>query len=108
MATRAETPGPGGNASRSGPQESTRVTENVAKAAHEAVDRAADTAGKAEERVRRAASESEERLRAKSAEARESTERTLEQFRQYTRDNPVTSAGIAFAAGIVVSRLLSR
>lgn len=109
MATRTESPAAAGNASRTAPHEPTgRVTDNVAKAAHEAVDRAADTAGRAEDRVRRAASEGEERLREKSAEARASTERALEQFKQYTRDNPMTSAGIAFAAGLIVSRMLSR
>lgn len=85
-----------------------RVTDNVARAAHDAVDRAADTAGRAEDRVRRMASEGEDRLRERSMEARESTERALEQFRRYTRENPLASAGIAFVAGVCLSRLLSR
>lgn len=85
-----------------------RVTDDVARAAHDAVDRAASTAGRAEDRVRRMASEGEERLRERSTEARESTERALEQIRRYTRQNPLTSAGIAFVAGICLSRLLSR
>ena len=93
---------------RSGHESEPRVTENVARKAHEAVDRAAGAAGRAEERVRQAASEGEHRLRERSAEARESTERALEQFRRYTRENPLTSAGIAFVAGICLSRLLSR
>ncbi len=90
------------------PSRDAKVTENVAQAAHEAVDRAAGGAAKAEDKVRRMAATGEEQLREKTAEARQSAEQSLEQFRQYTRDNPMMSAGIAFAAGLVVSRLLSR
>lgn len=93
---------------RPGQESEHRVTEKVARAAHDAVDRAASAAGRAEEGVRHAASEGEQRLRERTAEARESTERALEQFRRYTRENPLTSAGIAFVAGICLSRLLSR
>lgn len=109
MSTKTQSVNPGEGA-KPGPGQETeqRVTDSVARAAHEAVDRVAGTAGRAEERVRRMASDSEEQLREKSAEARESTEQVLEQFRQYTRDNPLTAAGIAFVAGICVSRLLSR
>lgn len=109
MTTRMQSPDPG-EAATGGPghQSEGRVTDKVARAAHETVDRAAGTAGRAEDRVRRMASEGEERVREKSAEARESTERTLEQLRQYTREHPLTAAGIAFVAGLCVSRLLSR
>ncbi len=85
-----------------------RTTEQAASAAHEAIDLAAEAAARAEERLREAAITGEQRLREKSAEARHTAERTLEQVRQYTRNNPFAAAGIAFAAGIIVSRLLSR
>lgn len=110
MTTTTESTTPGeGIAGKTG-QEKTkhRVTENVARAAHDAVDRAAGPAGRAEERVRRMASEGEERLRERSGEARETTEQAVEQLRRYVRENPVASAGIAFVAGVCVSRLLSR
>lgn len=109
MTTRMESTTPGeGTAGKPGQESKQRVTENVARAAHDAVDRAAGPAGRAEERVRRMASEGEERLRERSSEARETTEQALEQFRRYTRENPLASAGIAFVAGVCLSRLLSR
>ena len=92
-----------GRASTSAP-----VTDNVADAAHDAVERAADTAAKAEERIREKAASGERRLREKSAEARMTTERAVDQVRQYTQENPLAAAAIAFAAGLVVSRILSR
>ena len=109
MTTRMESTTPGeGTAGTSGQESKPRVTDSVARAAHEAVDRAAGPAGRAEDRVRRMASEGEERLRERSNEARETTEQALEQFRRYTRENPLASAGIAFVAGVCLSRLLSR
>src|SRR5690606_10620667 len=80
-----------------------RTTEQAASAAHEAIDRAAEAAARAEERLREAAITGEQRLREKSAEARHTAERTLEQVRQYTRNNPFAAAGIAVAAGIIAS-----
>lgn len=85
-----------------------RATEKAAGAAHTAVDRAADNAAKAEERLREAATTGEQLLREKGAEARVSAERAMDHVRQYTRENPLAAAGIAFAAGLILSRLLSR
>ena len=84
------------------------TTEHAAEAAHEAVDRVADTVARAEGRVREKAAAGEQHLRMKSAEARASTERIVDQVRQYAQENPLAAAGIAFAAGLVVSRMLSR
>ncbi|HEX7082062.1 MAG TPA: hypothetical protein VF329_13720 [Gammaproteobacteria bacterium] len=105
-------PPDGGNAADTG-RTRTRSTEpkatgQAASMAHEAVDRAADSAAKAEERLREAALAGEERLREKGAEARMTAERALDHMRQYTRDNPFAAAGIAFAAGMILSRLLRR
>ncbi len=85
-----------------------KATEQAASLAHEAVDRVAETAAKAEERIREAALASEERLREKGEEARVTADRLLDHMRQYTRDNPFAAAGIAFAAGMILSRLLRR
>lgn len=84
----------------------TRTTDQVAEAAHEAVDRAADSVAKAEERIRSKAADTERQLREKSTEARATTERAIDQMRQYTQEKPLAAAAIAFAAGLVVSRLL--
>lgn len=85
-----------------------RTTEHAADAAHSAVDRVAGGAAKAEERIREVAATSGERLKEKGAEARISTERAMDHVRQYTKDNPLAAAGIAFAAGLVLSRLVGR
>jgi ElaB/YqjD/DUF883 family membrane-anchored ribosome-binding protein len=86
----------------------TPTTDTVADAAHSAVERAADSVAKAEERIREKAAASERQLREKSAEARVTTERAIDHMRQYTQENPLAAAAIAFAAGLVVSRILSR
>lgn len=102
------TAGPAPDPIKGAPRTHAPVTEHAAEAAHETVDRVADTVARAEGQVREKAAAGEERLRMKSAEARASTERLADQVRQYARENPLAAAGIAFAAGLVVSRMLSR
>lgn len=60
------------------------------------------------ERLGEAAAAREERLRDAAEEGRVVTERALEQVREYTKENPLAAAGIAFAAGVILSRLFSR
>lgn len=118
MNTGPETPGASnggpenaaeGTSSRArGGRTGAKATEQAASAAHGAVDRAAESAARAEERLREAAAAGEQRLREKGAEARLTAERALEHVRQYTRDNPFAAAGIAFAAGMILSRLMRR
>lgn len=84
------------------------VTEQVAGAAHETVDRVAEKAARAEGAVRETAAAGERQVRMKSAEAQATTERAIDHMRQYARENPLAAAGIAFAAGLVVSRIVGR
>lgn len=84
------------------------ATEQVAGAAHQTVDRVAERVARAEGTVREKAAAGERQVRMKSAEARVTTERAVDQLRQYAQENPLAAAGIAFAAGMVVSRMLSR
>ena len=69
-----------------------------------------DTAGpgSTEERLREAAAAGEQRLRETGEEARVVAERAMDHVREYTKENPLAAAGIAFAAGVILSRLLSR
>ncbi|HZD51846.1 MAG TPA: hypothetical protein VE175_02260 [Woeseiaceae bacterium] len=85
-----------------------RAAEQAAKVAHGAVDRATETAARAEERVREATAAGEQRLREKGEEARVIADRALDHMREYTKENPFAAAGIAFAAGVLLSRLMSR
>ena len=61
-----------------------------------------------EERLREAAAAGEQRLRETGEEARVVAERAMDHVREYTKENPLAAAGIAFAAGVILSRLLSR
>ena len=70
--------------------------DNASKSAHEAVDKIASATNQAAETL----SEKGEQL--KNAE-----QQLMENCRGYVRDNPITSLGIAVAAGFVLSRLLS-
>lgn len=84
------------------------ATEQAAGAAHQTVDRVAERVARAEGTVREKAAAGERQVRMKSAEARATTERAVDHLRQYAQENPLAAAGIAFAAGMVVSRMLSR
>jgi ElaB/YqjD/DUF883 family membrane-anchored ribosome-binding protein len=70
--------------------------EKASKSAHEAVDKIASATNQAAETL----GEKGERL--KNAE-----QQLVENCRGYVRDNPITSLGLAAAAGFLLSRLLS-
>jgi ElaB/YqjD/DUF883 family membrane-anchored ribosome-binding protein len=70
--------------------------ENVSQSAHEAVDKIASVTHQA------SAAFSEKEKQLKNAE-----QQLMENCRGYVRDNPITSLGIAAAAGFLLSRLLS-
>ena len=71
------------------------TVERVKAGAHEAVERAADLT------IRAADTISEKSERVKDAQ-----ERLQEQIREYVRENPVTSLGIALGSGFILSRLM--
>lgn len=73
------------------------TTDRLSERAHETVDRIAKTAGKGEERIRHEA-----------ADAKERSDETLQAISTFVRDNPLTSLGIAFAAGSLLSALKRR
>jgi ElaB/YqjD/DUF883 family membrane-anchored ribosome-binding protein len=64
--------------------------------AHEAVDKVASAATHATE----AFDEKSERLK-------KTEKRLIKDYTNYTRDNPITSLGIALAAGFLISRVVS-
>ena len=70
--------------------------DNAANSAHEAVDKVASATNQAAEAI----GEKGEQL--KNAE-----QQLMEDCRGYVRDNPITSLGIAVAAGFLLSRVLS-
>jgi ElaB/YqjD/DUF883 family membrane-anchored ribosome-binding protein len=70
--------------------------ERIASGAHQAVDKIAGAAGQAAETIG-----------VKGEQLKKAQVRAMEQCRGYVRDYPVTSLGIAIAAGFLLSRLWS-
>lgn len=70
--------------------------DNVSHSAHETVDKIANATNQAAEAIGE-----------KGAQLKNAEQQLVENCRGYVRDNPVTSLGIAVAAGFLLSRLLS-
>ena len=75
----------------------TKATDKVADKAHEAVDKASDAVGKAEERIRGSAENAQVR-----------SEDLVRRVTDYVHENPLTSLGLAFAAGVIFSSMNRR
>lgn len=84
------------------------TTDRLSERAHESVDQIAKTAGKAEERVRHEAADADARVRDAGQKVKERSGETLQSVSGFVRDNPLTSLGIAFAAGTLLSALRRR
>jgi ElaB/YqjD/DUF883 family membrane-anchored ribosome-binding protein len=85
-----------------------RTAERLASMAHDTIDRVADGAARAENEVREGAAKLADKARESEERVIESADAGLKAARQYVRENPILSAGIAFAAGLVMSGLLRR
>lgn len=83
------------------------VIDKVSDAARPAVDRVASGAHMAVDKIAGAAGQAADTLGAKGEQLKEAQGRIMELGRNYVRDNPVTSLGIAIAAGFLLSRLWS-
>ena len=84
------------------------TTEHLASMAHDTVDRVADAANQAERQLRGAATRTAEHARELQGQAAEMADEHVQKVRSYVRENPFTSAGIAFAAGVILSAILRR
>ncbi|UZJ45048.1 DUF883 C-terminal domain-containing protein [Marinimicrobium sp. C6131] len=83
-------------------------TEKTVAAAHEAIDRLSERVAKTEERLRGAATHGQQSWTEKQEEVRAQVEGSVSSAREYARENPLMTAGIAFAAGLIVANLLRR
>ena len=81
--------------------------DKASDAARPAVDRLASGAHQAVDKIAGAAAQAAETLDLKSEQLINAQTRLTENCREYVRDNPVISLGIAVAAGFLLSRLLS-
>jgi ElaB/YqjD/DUF883 family membrane-anchored ribosome-binding protein len=83
------------------------VIDKVSDAARPMVDRVASGAHQAVDKIAGAAGHAAENLGVKGEQLKDAQMRAMEQCREYVRDNPITSIGIAIAAGFLLSRLFS-
>lgn len=84
------------------------VTDKASQAAHHAVDAMAEKASAAEDTLRRTAASSQESLAHKQEEIKQQLQSTYSRTREMAAKNPLATAGIAFAAGMLVTALLRR
>lgn len=83
-------------------------TDKATLAAHDAVDALSTRAASAEQNIREGASSSAETLSEKQKVAREKLTQYSSRTRQLASENPLATAGVAFAAGMLVSALIGR
>ena len=84
------------------------TTDRVAALAHETIDRVAETAKPAEQSVRSAAARTGEAAKRAQDQAVEAAGENLRKVRSYMAENPLTSAGVAFAVGALLVGWLRR
>jgi len=84
------------------------LTEKATSAAHDAVDALSTKAATAESSVRKGASSSAEALSEKQLIAREKLSECTAKTSAFASENPLATAGIAFAAGMLITSLFRR
>lgn len=82
------------------------ITDKAATKLHETIDNTAESIGEAEEKVRDSIADTNEKLTESKERVKNQNEEMIESVTQYVNENPIASVGIAFAAGIIASRLL--
>ncbi|EGM78979.1 hypothetical protein Rhein_0837 [Rheinheimera sp. A13L] len=82
------------------------ITEKAIEAAHHAVDAVAEKAAVAEDTLRKTAASSQETLTHKQEEITQQLQLSYSKTREFAVQNPLAAAGIAFAAGVLLTALL--
>ena len=73
----------------------------------ETIDKASKSAHEAVDKIASAGNQAAETLGEKGEQLKNAEQQMVENCRSYVRDNPITSLGLATAAGFLLSRLLS-
>lgn len=84
-----------------------QTIDKLSQAARPAVDRVTTGAHQAVDKLAGVAASAAESIDAKSEQLKQAKNRLTEASRDYVRENPLSSIGIAVAAGFVLSRLFS-
>jgi len=82
------------------------VSDKVQDTLHESIDSLAEKTASTEDKLRDAAQVSAENLAAKQKEVQDKWQQSA--VKKYATENPVATAGIAFAAGVLLTSLLRR
>jgi len=72
----------------------------------ETIDKASHSAHEAVDKIANATNQAAEALGEKGEQLKNAEQQLMESCRDYVQDNPITSLGIAAAAGFLLSRLL--
>ena len=73
----------------------------------ETIDKASKSAHEAVDKIASAGNQAAETLGEKGEQLKNAEQQLVENCRGYVHDNPITSLGLAAAAGFLLSRLLS-
>jgi len=84
------------------------TSDRLASMAHETIDRVTPKVNRVELEVRGAAARAGDGAKLLQERAVEAAEENLRSMRSYIETNPLTTAGIAFAAGILLMSLIRR
>lgn len=90
------------------PEVGNSTTNRLASMAHETIDRVTPHANRTEHDVRGSAAKAGEGLKLMRDRAVEVAEQDLREVRSYAENNPLVTAGIAFAAGALLGALVRR
>jgi ElaB/YqjD/DUF883 family membrane-anchored ribosome-binding protein len=88
------------------PELGSSTTDRLASMAHETIDRVTPTASRAENEVRGAATRAADSAKLMQEYAVAAAEENLRKVRSYAESNPLVTAGIAFAAGVLLSAVV--
>lgn len=83
------------------------LTERTVAAAHRSIDALAKHVYRSEQSLREAAASSADKYSQQQEQIRSQFNSTLEKSRTYMREHPFAAAGMAFAAGIILTALCS-
>jgi ElaB/YqjD/DUF883 family membrane-anchored ribosome-binding protein len=90
------------------PEPGNPTTDRIAGMAHDGIDQVARTANHAEHSIRDVAAKTSEAAKHTQEQAAATANESLRKLRLYVEENPLTTAGIAFAAGVLLSSLVRR